>query len=172
MNWSCARATVQRSHMGWFPNQKLKSLGNPNSNNRSFNFVFERPHFRLEIGCFNRGSFRHFFCLCNQFCNFIIYLNRSNIEKPSHDFFWPVDLLTPIDKFWKINPEIFQKFQFSGAKAGPISGKLIHHFFVNTFPVFAKYRGISFTVGKKRNRSVSSPRVIKLTIGWVFQKSF
>ena len=108
--------------------------GTPNSNNRSFNFVFERPHFRLEIGCFDWGSFRHFFCLCNQFCNFIIYLNRSNIKKTS--LLWQI--LENISRnfvkisvfrgkswtdFWKTPPSIFCEYLFSFCK---ISGYQLH----------------------------------------------
>ena len=65
--------------------------------------------------------------------------------------------------FWKIHPSIFwrpiQFLYLIGVRARPISGKLIQN---NICCVLDEFSG---------NRPVSRPKILKLTVGWVFQRS-
>ena len=60
----------------------------------------------------------------------IIFLNIFHFKSSF------VVMFTLIGKSWKTHPEIFLKFQFFGAWARPISRKLIHPYFANTYSVF------------------------------------
>ena len=93
--------------------------------------------------------------------------------------------LTLIGKFWKTHPEIFPNFQFSGAWAGLISGKLIHKNLM-TFSfckIWMNFPDIGLCHAPELIQYYSStkcfvldafsrnPEISKLTVGWVFQRS-
>ena len=83
------------------------------------------------------------------------------IQKFSHNFSFPGWTSGKLIQY-------FFKIAISGALAGPISEKFIDQFFVST-SVFVKYGGI--ILDRLQKSACVMPQIIKLTIGWVFQKS-
>ena len=74
---------------------------------------------------------------------FVTYSLLVNPEKLTQKFseisvFWGVTL-----RKLKTHPVFFSKFQFPGYKLDWFFWKLIHQFFVSSYSVFVKYRGMS-----------------------------
>ena len=97
--------------------------------------------------------------------DFPINYSFRSFRKP----FWIVrfQLLTLIGKSWKTHPEIFLKFSFSGSSYRPFYWKthLFEFFWLKPYMIWWHLVWRSFPL----KRPVWRPRIIQLSIGWVFQ---